>query len=87
MTFQPQPSLPRHKEGGGSQQTFRVSGLSAMLARRGIRIYCPWRAALPKSEEISERDALLNATYQGNDRQQLNRSASDYCRATFGVWA
>lgn len=61
--------------------------LSAMLARRGIRIYCPWRTALPKSQETSEQDSLLKATFQGRDRQQLNRAAAEYCRNTFGVWA
>ena len=61
--------------------------LSAMLARRGIRIHCPWRAALPKSQESSEQDALLSTVFQGRDRQQLNRAAAKHCRDHFGVWA
>lgn len=60
--------------------------LSAMLARRGIRIYCPWRAALPNSHNLSELDGLASATFQGKDRQQLNRAAARYCRDHFGVW-
>lgn len=60
--------------------------LSAMLARKGIRIYCPWRAALPRSRDISERDSLLKTTFQGNDRQLLNKAASLYCRDTFKIW-
>lgn len=61
--------------------------LSAMLARRGIRIFCPWRAALPKSQETSGQDALLTTVFQGRDRQQLNRAASEHCRSAFGVWS
>ena len=60
--------------------------LSAMLARRGIRIYCPWRTALPKSQDTSEQDSLMALTYEGKGRQELNRAASQYCRDIFGVW-
>jgi|SaaInlV_120m_DNA_3_1039746.scaffolds.fasta_scaffold00273_17 hypothetical protein len=60
--------------------------LSAMLARKGIRIYCPWRAALPKAQDTSEQDALLALTFQGKDRQELNRAAAQYCRDSFGIW-
>lgn len=60
--------------------------LSAMLARRGIRIYCPWRAVLPKSQEISEQDSLLDASFEGKTRQDLNRAAAKYCRERFRVW-
>lgn len=60
--------------------------LSAMLARRGIRIYCPWRAALPKSQDTSEQDSLLSATFHGKGRQELNCAAAKYCRDHFGVW-
>ena len=60
--------------------------LSAMLARKGIRIYCPWRAALPNSQDSSERDSLQKAIFMGRDRQALNKGASEFCRSTFGVW-
>lgn len=60
--------------------------LSAMLARKNIRIYCPWRAALPKAHGSAEQDALLTTTFLGKDRQALNRAASDYCRKAFGIW-
>jgi len=60
--------------------------LSAMLARRGIRIYCPWRAALPKAQGTSEQDNLLSATFQGQGRQELNRATAEHCRDRFGVW-
>ena len=60
--------------------------LSAMLARRGIRIYCPSRVALPRSQDTSEQDSLLGATFQGKGRQELNRAAAQYCRDHFGVW-
>lgn len=54
--------------------------LSAMLARRGIRIYCPWRAALPKSQEASELDSLVSASFQGKGRQELNSAATRWNR-------
>jgi hypothetical protein len=57
-----------------------------MLARRGIRIYCPSRVALPKSQDTSEQDSLLGSTFQGKGRQELNRAAAQYCRDHFGVW-
>lgn len=60
--------------------------LSAMLARRSIRIYCPWLAALPKSQDISEQDSLMSATFEGKGRQELNNAAARYCRNHFGVW-
>lgn len=60
--------------------------LSAMLARKNIRIYCPWRAALPKAQDSSEQDALLTMTFLGKDRQALNRAAAEHCREAFGVW-
>jgi hypothetical protein len=60
--------------------------LSAMLARRGILIYCPWRAALPKSQDTAERDSLMDTVFQGMGRQDLNRAAAQYCRDQFGVW-
>lgn len=60
--------------------------LSAMLARQGIRIYCPWRAALPKTQEISTQDSLQDATFDGKGRQGLNSAAARYCHDRFGVW-
>ena len=60
--------------------------LSAMLARRGIRIYCPWRAILPNSQDTSGQDSLLSASFQGKGRQELNLAAAQYCRQHFGVW-
>ena len=60
--------------------------LSAMLARKGISIYCPWRAALPKSQSIAEQDSLLKARFEGKGRQELNRSAAEYCRDQFFIW-
>lgn len=61
--------------------------LSAMLARKAIRIYCPWRAALPKAQSTAEQDALLDTTFQGKGRQELNYAAALHCRSFFGVWA
>jgi len=60
--------------------------LSAMLAHKGIRIYCPWRAALPKAQDSSHQDSLFEATFQGKGRQELNRAAAQYCRDSFGIW-
>ncbi len=60
--------------------------LSAMLARKAIRIYCPWRAALPKAQETSEQDALVATTFSGKSRQELNRAAAHYCRDNFRIW-
>lgn len=60
--------------------------LSAMLARQGTRIYCPWRAALPKAQNNAQQDSLMSATFQGKGRQELNRAAAQYCRDRFGVW-
>jgi hypothetical protein len=60
--------------------------LSAMLARKGIRIYCPWRAALPKTQDASEQDSLVRAIFQGKNRQKLNRAAALHCRDCFGIW-
>lgn len=60
--------------------------LSAMLARKGIRIYCPWRAALPKAHSSSQQDALQDAELMGLERQELNLAASQYCHEHFGVW-
>lgn len=60
--------------------------LSAMVARQGVRIYCPWRAAFPQSQDSAGVDALLDVVAAGQDRQDLNRAASEYCRDSFGVW-
>lgn len=60
--------------------------LSAMLARCAIHIYCPWRAALPKAQDISQQDNLLSGTFEGKSRQELNRAAAQYCREHHGVW-
>lgn len=60
--------------------------LSAHLARRGIRIYCPWMAALPVATEESRRGALVDSMFEGRDRQQLNRAAAQLCQERFGIW-
>lgn len=60
--------------------------LSAMLARKDIRIHCPWRAALPKAQDTAELDALQNVTFEGRGRQALNRAAAQHCRDSFGIW-
>lgn len=60
--------------------------LSAMLARRKIPIYCPFRAALPKAQSYANQDSLLDSTFLGKGRQELNRAASEYCRENFGIW-
>jgi FkbM family methyltransferase len=59
--------------------------LLAKLARRGILSYCPWCAAVPKSQETSGQDALLTTIFQGRDRKQLIRASAAYCRDVFGV--
>lgn len=60
--------------------------LSANLARRNIRIYCPWMAALPSATEFAFRDALLDTEFLGKKRQDLNRVAAQYCQTHFGIW-
>ncbi len=60
--------------------------LSANLARRGIQIYCPWMAALPRSDKISAQDALLDAEFLGMKRQELNKAAAQTCQNMFGIW-
>lgn len=60
--------------------------LSAMLARQGVRIYCPWMAALPSAVESSEVASLINSTFEGLGRQDLKRAAARYCQEAFGVW-
>jgi len=60
--------------------------LSAMLARKGIRIYCPWMAALPTAVANSEIDALQSATFRGMGRQDLNRAAARLCQEMFDIW-
>ena len=46
--------------------------LSANLARLKIDIYCPWLFALPSSTSFANVDALLDATFSGLGRQELN---------------
>ena len=60
--------------------------LSANLARKGVRIYCPWMAALPREQEAAGSHALADGTFAGKKRQESNRAASEYCRDTFGIW-
>lgn len=60
--------------------------LSAMLARKRIRIYFPWRAALPGAQDILAQDALMSGTFRDQGCPQLNRVASAHRRDRFGVW-
>jgi hypothetical protein len=60
--------------------------LSANLARLGVRIYCPWMAALPNACEIASQDALVDAEFLGKKRQELNKAAAQVCQQKFGVW-
>ena len=60
--------------------------LSANLARLKIDIYCPWLFALPSSTSFANVDALLDATFSGLGRQELNRLAAKVCQDKFGVW-
>lgn len=60
--------------------------LSANLARKGIRIYCPWMATLPRSTLASAQDALVDSEFLGMKRQDLNKSAAEFCQQRFGVW-
>ena len=60
--------------------------LSGNLARRNIRIYCPWMATLPDSTEMAHTDSLLDAEFLGSKRQELNRAAAQICQQQFGVW-
>ena len=60
--------------------------LSANLARRGIKIYCPWMVALPDSSATSVEDALVDNEFLGMKRQELNRAAARICQQIFGVW-
>jgi hypothetical protein len=61
--------------------------LSANLARRKIKIYCPWMAALPSSSDMAVQDALLDAEFLGKKRQELNQAAARICQQKFGIWA
>ena len=60
--------------------------LSANLARRGIRIYCPWMAALPEATAVAYQAALLDTAFGDQDRQALNRAAARVCQRMFGIW-
>lgn len=60
--------------------------LSANLARLKIPIYCPWMAALPIATEVATRDALVDASFDGQGRQELNRVAAQLCQQKFGIW-
>lgn len=60
--------------------------LSANLARLGVRIYCPWMAALPEASDMASQDALLDAEFLGKRRQELNKAAALVCQQKFGVW-
>lgn len=60
--------------------------LSAMLAKRGIPIYCPARLPMPLETEASFTDPLLDVTQSDDRRQQLNRQAARYCRDVLGIW-
>ena len=60
--------------------------LSANLARRKIRIYCPWMAALPRASALAERDALVDESFLGLKRQQLNSAAAQLCQERFKIW-
>ena len=60
--------------------------LSGNLARRNIRIYCPWMVALPNVTDAAYTDSLLDAEFLGKKRQELNRIAAQICQRKFGVW-
>lgn len=60
--------------------------LSACLARAGVRIYCPWMAALPRPANASGVDALVDTCFEGLNRQELNSVAATYCQRYFGIW-
>lgn len=60
--------------------------ISANLARKGIEIYCPWMAALPRPTESAAQDALVDMTVESLDRQALNRAAARHCQNAFGIW-
>lgn len=60
--------------------------LSAMLARRRIRIYCPWLVPLPSGTDSTDIDPLYSSNFEGRTRQELNCAASRYCQETFRIW-
>ena len=60
--------------------------LSAMLARKKIRIYCPFMMPMPEECTASRVDSLLSATFDTLGRQALNRAAAQYCQERFGIW-
>lgn len=60
--------------------------LSAQLARQGIPIYCPFRRPMPRALPHANASSLLDMTVEGQARQALNRSASEYCRDRFQIW-
>jgi hypothetical protein len=60
--------------------------LSANLARRGIKIYCPWMAAFPRSTTMAVRDALVDSLFLGMRRQELNKAAAQLCQQLFKIW-
>lgn len=61
--------------------------LSGNLARRNIRIYCPWMAALPNATDIANTDALQDTEFLGKKRHDLNQAAAHICQQLFGIWS
>lgn len=60
--------------------------LSAVMARQGIKIYCPALAALPLSNKNSKINPLLSHEYNEYNRKELNIMASEYCRNLYKIW-
>ena len=60
--------------------------LSAAVARKSIKIYCPAFFPLPGTNESTAVDALLDFTQAGVGRDESNHNASKYCRDKFGIW-
>jgi hypothetical protein len=60
--------------------------LSANLARKGIRIYCPWMVSMPMASTIAAEHALFDADFLGKGRQELNRAAAQVCQEMFDIW-
>jgi hypothetical protein len=60
--------------------------LSSQLARKGIRIYCPWRCPLPLAEDHADTDSLLGLEVGGKNRNQQNLLAVSFCQSRFGIW-
>jgi hypothetical protein len=60
--------------------------LSAQLARNNISLYCPWRLPFAQSNDLADRDSLLDSNFFGFERQESNTRAAIFCQNKYGIW-